>query len=108
MSDSTTEKMAQEEAAKSTKTGGDAAKGNKASMRTKKGAAAPAKRKKKTEDKQDEGFQWCAIREGRVSVETCRHQAFVEGEPTCLRCLQQDLFAGGKSRPRARSRRKKT
>ncbi len=50
MSDSTTEKMAQEEAAKSTKTGGDAAKGKKASMRTKKDAAAPAKRKKKTQE----------------------------------------------------------
>ena len=66
------------------------------------------KRKKKTDDKQDETYQWCAIRESRVSVETCRHLAFVDGEPACLRCLQQDLFAVNRSRPIGRSRRKKT
>jgi len=70
-------------------------------------ARVMARRRKKKAEEQDEKFQWCPIREARVSIETCRHLAFVEGEPACLRCLQQDLFAAKPTRARSRSGRKK-
>ena len=66
------------------------------------------RKKKKKPEPSDEQYQWCPLRESRVSIETCRHQAFVEGDPACLRCMQRDLFSAATARKQPRGPRKKS